>query len=87
MDLKFLLIPFVVVLILAIVFIVKYTKNKKILEQYEKTFGGIGMGMPPFMMNNQMNFGAPYNNAYMPGQPMNQNGQQPFNNDGQNNMF
>ena len=47
----------------------------------------MGMGMPPFMMNNQMNFGAPYNNAYMPTQPMNQNGQQPFNNDGQNNMF
>jgi hypothetical protein len=82
-----LLIPFVVVLILAIVFIVKYSKNRKILEQYEKTFGGMGMGMPPFMINNQINIGATYNNDYMPGQPMNQNGQQPFNNDGQNNMF
>lgn len=94
----FLSIPFFVVLILAIVFIVKYSKNKKILEQYEKTFGGMGMGMPPYGMNNQMNYGVPYNNSYMPNQmpmnqpPMNQPpmgqppmGQPPFDNNNQNN--
>ena len=65
-------------------------KNKKILEQYEKSFGVMGIGMPPYMMNNQMNYGAPMNNSYMPNQPMqqptqqmNQNYQTPTDNNGQ----
>ena len=88
------MIPFIILVVVTIIMIVKCSKNKKILEQYEKSFGVMGMGMPPYMMNNQMNYGAPMNNSYMPNQPMqqptqpmNQNYQTPTDNDGQNNNF
>lgn len=88
------LIPFIILVVVTIIMIVKYSKNKKILEQYEKSFGVMGMGMQPYM-NNPMNYGAPMmNNSYMPTQPMqqpteqmNQNYQAPTDNDGQNNNF
>ena len=86
------MIPFIILVVVTIIMIVKYSKNKKILEQYEKSFGV--MGMQPYM-NNSMNYGAPMmNNSYMPTQPMqqpteqmNQNYQAPTDNDGQNNNF
>ena len=91
------LLPFIILVAVTIVMIVKYSKNKKILEQYEKTYGVMGMGMQPFMMNGQMNYGAPMNNSYFPNQPMqqptqptqpiNQNYQAPTDNSGQNNNF
>ncbi len=88
------MIPFIILVVVTIIMIVKYSKNKKILQQYEKSFGVMGMGMQPYM-NNQMNYGAPMmNNSYMPNQPMqqptqqmNQNYQAPTDNDGQNNNF
>ncbi|MBR3808780.1 MAG: hypothetical protein IKK46_00580 [Clostridia bacterium] len=88
------MLPFIILLVVTIIMIVKYSKNKKILEQYEKTYGVMGMGMQPYMMNNQMNYGAPMNNSYFPNQPMqqptqpmNQNYQAPTDSDGQNNNF
>ncbi|MBQ6935465.1 MAG: hypothetical protein IJN49_02850 [Clostridia bacterium] len=88
------MIPFIILVVVTVIMIVKYAKNKKILQQYEKTFGIMGMGMQPYM-NSQMNYGAPMmNNSYMPNQPiqpptqpMNQNYQAPTDNDGQNNNF
>ena len=88
------MLPFIILLVVTIIMIVKYSKNKKILEQYEKTYGVMGMGMQPYMMNNQMNYGAPMNNSYFPNQPMqqptqpmNQNYQAPTDSDGQKNNF
>lgn len=88
------MLPFIILLVVTIIMIVKYSKNKKLLEQYEKTYGVMGMGMQPYMMNNQMNYGAPMNNSYFPNQPMqqptqpmNQNYQAPTDSDGQNNNF
>ena len=87
------MLPFIILLVVTIIMIVKYSKNKKILEQYEKTYGVMGMGMQPYM-NGQMNYGAPMNNSYFPNQPMqqptqpmNQNYQAPTDNNGQNNNF
>ncbi len=88
------MIPFIILVVVTIIMIVKYSKNKKILQQYEKSFGVMGMGMQPYT-NNPMNYGAPsMNNSYMPTQPMqqpteqmNQNYQEPTDNDGQNNNF
>ena len=67
----------------------------KVLEEYESRYGIMGMGMSPYM--NNMNYGAPINNSYMPTQPMqqpiqptqpiNQNYQAPTDNNGQNNNF
>lgn len=70
------MIPFIILVVVTIIMIVKYSKNKKILEQYEKSFGVMGMGMQPYM-NNPMNYGAPtMNNSYMPNQSMQQPPQQ-----------
>lgn len=87
------MLPFIILVIVTIVVIYKHSKNKKILEQYEKTFGVMGMGMQPYM-NNTMNYGAPMNNSYFPNQPMqqpqqpfNQNYQAPTDDNGQNNNF
>ncbi|MBR2877288.1 MAG: hypothetical protein IKC01_09125 [Clostridia bacterium] len=67
------IIPFFAILILSIFFIFKYYKNKKILTQYEKTFG--------ILPNDMMNF--TYNQNYGEfNQPEgflnNQNSSQPF---------
>jgi hypothetical protein len=94
MGMLIFMLPFIILVVVTIIMIVKYAKNKKILEQYEKSFGVMGMGMQPYM-NNSMNYGAPMmNNSYMPTQPMrqpteqmNQNYQAPTDNDGQNNNF
>ena len=90
------MIPFFVLFVITVIVIVKYISNKKKLEQYERTYGVMGMGMPPYM--NNMNYGAPMNNSYMPQQPiqqpmqqptqpMNQNYQAPTDNNGQSNNF
>lgn len=86
------MIPFFILFVITVIVIVKYSKNKKVLEEYESKYGIMGMGMPPYM--NNMNYGAPMNNSYMPQQPIqqptqpiNQNYQAPTDNDGQNNNF
>ena len=86
------MIPFFILFVVTVIVIVKYSKNKKILEEYESKYGIMGMGMPPYM--NNMNYGAPINNSYMPQQPMqqptqpmNQNYQVPTDKNGQNNNF
>lgn len=89
------MIPFFILFVVTVIVIVKYSKNKKVLEEYESKYGIMGMGMSPYM--NNMNYGAPINNSYMPTQPMqqpiqptqpiNQNYQVPTDNNGQNNNF
>lgn len=87
MGMVILMIPFIALLIATIVVIAKYSKNKKILEQYEKTFGVMGFPSMPngYMMNNQMNYGATAPQQSV--QPMNQDYQNQNGNNGQNNIF
>ena len=98
MGMVILLIPFIALLVATIVVIAKYSKNKKILEQYEKTFGVMGFPSMPngYMMNNQMNYGAPNGYQTTPQQPVqpmqstqpiNQDYQNQNGNNGQNNIF
>lgn len=77
-------IPLLIVIIIAVLFIIKYTKNKKVLTQYEKTFGLLPSDM--LMNSNYMNYQNMQNNySYNPQQPQTfAGGQQPVNPNYQN---
>lgn len=60
------IVPTVILIIVAIVLIVKYSKNKKKLNEYESAYGSVpNYNMPPQVFGSY-NYGAPVNNAYQP---------------------